>query len=212
MPRRMPALGSQFIAAAREAIALSTVAEGIRAEASYTNIKGELTLVRIEMLYEMSFLRLFASWEAFIEDSLIHMLCGFTSALYAPSFQPGVSRFKTFSDARVSVYRGRRYLLWYDAAEIQRRCARYLDNAPQETVAASNSARLDWFASIRHRIAHDSDDARTQFDVASINLAGRRFSRSRPGKLLRSDDVGAHVTFLESIGGEFERLALQIAP
>lgn len=208
----MPPLGSRFVATSGNAIALSTTAEAIRIEPSYKNIKSKLTILRVESLYEMSFLRLFASWEVFIEDSVLHMLCGFRSGLYAPRFQAAVARYATLEDARRALYGAQDYLLWYDPARIQTRCATYLLGSPQEAVAASNSARLGWFASIRHRIAHDSEDARAKFDTASMNLAGHRFPRSRPGKLLRSRDAAAGTTFLESIGTELSNLAIQIAP
>ena len=208
----MPPLGSRFGVGANEALSLSAMTEAIRANPAYRHVKRLLPIPRVEMVYELSFLRLFASWEAFIEDALLHMLCGYASPLYMPAFQPGVAREKDLGSARAAVYRGRNFKLWYDPAVVQRRCVRFLIASPQELVSASSAARLEWFAWIRHRIAHDSEDARQKFDVASMNLAGRRFPRSRPGKLLRSIDAGSNVLFLISIANELRLLAAQIAP
>jgi hypothetical protein len=210
MPR-MPPLGTRFREAVDDAVALSSVAEAIRDTPSYRYIRSQLTITRVERLYEMSYLRMFAAWEAFIEDSLLHMLCGFDSVIYTPAFAPPHRRFVDLASARRHLFGTRTYLLWYDPATIQARCSRYLTTAPVEVVVSSNAARLEWFAFIRNRIAHDAEDARNKFDVAAINLAGRRFPRSRPGKFLRSPDPTSPGLFLNSIATEFKSLALQIA-
>ncbi len=208
----MPPLATRFGAAVDDAIALSSTAEAVRSDPSYVRIKSKLTMVRIETLYEVSFLRIFASWEAFIEDSLLHMLCGFESALYRPTFKTGYVQAKSLAAARSMLFGARAFMLWYDPATIRRHSSRFLVGSPQDSVAASSSSRLEWFAFVRNRIAHDSADAQRKFDTASINLAGRRFPRSRPGKFLRFEDPKAHISFLDSIASELKALAAQIAP
>jgi hypothetical protein len=212
MPRRMPPIGSRFTRSVDEATAIFRVAEAVRATKAYPKVKSQITVPIVERLYELSFLRIFAAWENFIEDSLLHMLCGFDSVLYTPVYEHPYRRFPNISAAQAALFNGKPFVLWYDPATIQTRSAKYLTAAPQQTVAASNAARLLWFAYVRNRVAHDAEDARRKFDIASMGLSGRRYPRSRAGKLLRAADPATGTKFIESIAAEFKGLALQIAP
>ena len=208
----MPALATKLGETIDSAIGLSRTGESIRNNPVYPGIRRELTSARMELLYEMSYLRLFSAWEGFVEETLLRMLCDYRSRLYTPSFQPGITRFTDLAAARASLFRGRPYLLWYDPDDIQKRCRHYLTGSPQESVATSNKARLQWFAAIRHGIAHNAPDAMGKVDTASMALAGRRFPGSRPGKLLAAPDPSTNLRFLYSIAAEFRNLSLQIAP
>ena len=82
------------------------------------------------------------------------------------------------------------------------------------TVIGSALTDLEQFAAIRHRIAHDSIDARTKFDAASMHFVAKRFPGSRPGILLRQrlSSTQNPVSWLERICDDLESLAFQLAP
>lgn len=63
-----------------------------------------------------------------------------------------------------------------------------VDNPAKPTRVYPSLAYLEHLAAIRHRIAHDQKDARTNFDTASSAIAGRTYPGARPGKFLRDTD------------------------
>jgi hypothetical protein len=54
---------------------------------------------------------------------------------------------------------------------------------------ASNFTYLVNLANIRHRIVHDQADAKRKFEAATLQIAARTYSSSRPGKFLRDWDT-----------------------
>ena len=44
---------------------------------------------------------------------------------------------------------------------------------------------------MRHRIVHDQIDAKNKFDIATLQIAGRTYPASRPGRFLRDWDRSA---------------------
>ena len=85
---------------------------------------------------------------------------------------------------------------------------------PHEVVVASNFARLEAFNAIRNRIAHRSDFARRQFDVATVSLVGHRYPASSAGRFLRDTAASYSVPepWLRQIAAELKSLALQVCP
>lgn len=86
-----------------------------------------------------------------------------------------VSKASYLSNARSSLLSGRPGALWHDSATNCRRVGKWLVGYPVETTIRSACAWLDDLADIRHRIAHDSEDARHKFDAGAIALTGHRF-------------------------------------
>lgn len=208
----MPAIATQFIASAASAATIPVEIQSLRTAVTpaYRNV---LRPTRIDALYELAYLRAFASWEAFLEDAVLHMMCGFVSPIYAPIFPPGMRRSLTLTNARATLFGARDYLLWHNPSRIEKQAGKVLAASPIELVVKSNAARLEAFAAIRHRIAHQSDDAETKFDKASMTLIGRRLPGSRAGRLLSTNDPAyPGLTFLQSIVQELGALSLQIAP
>jgi hypothetical protein len=46
------------------------------------------------------------------------------------------------------------------------------------------------FAAVRHKIVHDQKDAKRNFNLTSVAIAGRTFPRARPRNLLRELSTG----------------------
>jgi len=214
MPRQMPALALSFRTQKDEALGLAEAAERIRVSvASSPSLRQELTLNRIHLIYEMSFLRFFALWETFLEESFLRYLCGYVNS-NGPQTLLTSGTSKNLHDAKALLFGNRQFLLWHNPKQVTDRCKSYFHRGLHDAVISSSHARLEWFSSIRHRIAHDQDDAKNKFDLACINLCGRRFSASRPGPLLREwTTVGGQRTrWLNAIGNELCDLADQITP
>jgi hypothetical protein len=211
----MPGLGSTFRAAVATAVGLAEAGEIIRAlSAPRGRVHRELPLSRLEALHEMAYLRIFVQWETFIEATFLRMMCGYESSLYAPQFVFGKNRQSTLRDAQSALFGSKDFLLWHNPRLVRDRARDWFTLAPHELVAVSNFTRLEWFAAVRHRIAHGSTDARHKLDLATIGLCGRRYSASSAGRFLRDWDtsVSPPQRWLHSIGDELGNLAVQIAP
>lgn len=173
----------------------------------------KLTLAHLELIYELAFLRLFNAWEDFLEESIIRYMCGY--AHKGGQEKPANGYFRTLDDARVALREGRDYVLWHSPKKTVKRCQKHLRCSLAETVIGSAQSKLEYFAAIRHRIAHAQSHAKSEFDRVSMILASRRYRGSRPGRLLR-DWAPVHGTsprrWLEQVATELEGLAGQIVP
>jgi hypothetical protein len=195
-------------------MALAQIGETARLEAKPGSAtRRDLHYKRIELLYEFSFLRIFLAWEAFLEQVFFRYLCGYASIHGTAVLQQGASFAPTLAHAESAVLSGKDYQLWHDAATVVARSERFFTECPLERVLRSNVARLRAFAAIRHRIAHGQADARKKFDAATMVMAGRRYSGSRPGAFLRDRDVtvAPPLRWLEVLGRELQGLAIQIS-
>lgn len=163
---------------------------------------------------ERKVVRIFVEWENFLEATFLRMMCGYESSVYIPSFAAGKKRQGTLVAAQSQLFGPRDYLLWHNPRAIQGRGQDWFVGGPHEVVTASNFTRLEWFASVRHRVAHGSEDARRKLDTATINLNGRRYRGSSAGRFLRDWDhsVSPSLRWLNSIGDELAGLAAQISP
>jgi hypothetical protein len=209
----MPFLAKGLDAEVNRALALAQAGEAARARLLGTTSSGELSLFRLRLMYEMAYLHIFVNWESFLEESFVRYLCGYRSGTGRATLVSGAYA-RDIASARGLLLRGRRFLLWHGPKTVTDRSMRYFRLGNHETVIDSNFARMEWFAAIRHYIAHKHADARQAFDDACLNLAGRRFPGSRPGAFLRADLVvsGVKTRWLAVIGTELASLARQIVP
>jgi hypothetical protein len=215
MPRQMPALGGTFGRAVDAAVAIAEAGELVRASAAAGSVaRRELRQSRLEALHEMAYLRIFIAWEAFLEATFLRMMCGYDSNTYTPAFAAGQGRQATLAHARLAMLDGRQYVLWHNPKHVRKRSAGWFIAGPHEVVIDSNLTRLEWFAAVRHRIAHGTEDTRASIDTATINLGGRRYPGSSAGRFLRDWDTSSSPPsrWLSSIGHELRNVALQIAP
>jgi hypothetical protein len=153
-----------------------------------SDIRKQLKVPQLEALYEAVYLRIFCAWESFIEDVLVRFMSGYATKTYKPTLAVNCPQHKRISSARSHLYGSKDYLLWYNPGRSADRVSKYVAASPLESVLRSQQSRLEIFAAIRHRIAHDSDDAKVKFDTAAMTLAGSRYE-GRPGKLLRAPDM-----------------------
>jgi hypothetical protein len=210
----MPPLAVALRVRVAEAIKLAEVGEVARAEAApASQTRRNLHPTRLEALYEMAYLRIFVGWEAFLEEVFLRYLCGYVSVHGCAPLMPGVTYEPTLARAEQAILAGYRFVLWHDPVKVGARARRFFHASRIETVVLSNTARLQDLAAIRHRITHAQEDARRNFDQATMAIAGRRYRGARPGAFLRDVDAGAVPPnrWLERLGKEFEGLAQQIA-
>lgn len=214
MPRSMPPLAASFQARVRDAIELAEAGEIARYESAPQSLtRRHLHAGRLEALYEMAYLRVFVSWEAFVEQAFLRYLCGYASSSGTATLVPGGSFERTLSSAEAALLGTRQYVLWHKPSTVISRCRRFFATSAIDVVVSSHTSRLENLASVRHRIAHAQADARSNFDSATMALVGRRYRGSRPGAFLRDWDLGASppVRWLETLSLELAGLAAQIA-
>ena len=215
MPRGMPPLSAGFRSEIEAALALAAAAElAMTGSPSRSALRKEWHVSRVEMLYELAYLRLFIEWEAFLEQTFYRYMCGYKSSCHNPTPTTNLGSFcASVRKAEAIILNGRSYVLWHSPKVITDRAKRWLSTCPHEVTIASYQADLEHYAAVRHRIAHGQDDAKVKFDSATMALVGRRYRGARPGRFLRDWDssVVPQVRWLESLGKALSNLAAQIA-
>lgn len=210
MPRGMPPLGTKFASTVRDATSLTAAFEVWRTQSSGdSRVRSELTPGRLELIYELAYLRTFAEWEGFLEEVSVRHLCGYTSPMYVPNLL--IARAPTLFHARRTLAGNRPYVLWHDPQAVQTRVSSHLVGSPVAQVVASSQQHLIWLAAIRHRVAHHSTDAMTKFDQATMGLTGMRVPGARAGRFLRRRHSSG-LRIFDWTMSSLENLALQIAP
>ncbi len=188
----MPRFDLVLSAQAQLAIGIARAGE-ISRLSGVTTIRKEWTAIRLEALYELAYLRVFAAWEMCLEAIFYRSLCGYASAAGQEQLIRG-AYFSNLAAAQAAVLGGFTYLLWHNPQKVIDRCHGYIRFGPgypsvQELTISSNLTRLEHLAATRHRIVHDQTDAKNKFDAATLHIAGRTYSASRPGKFLRDFDT-----------------------
>jgi hypothetical protein len=196
MPRLMPRYDLTLRGQADLANGIVTAGETVRLTGGVG--REQWTLARVELLYELAYLRFFVMWEELLECVFFRSLCGYQSragqeVLVPAACGPGFigPHFRSLSGAETVVYGGADFLLWHDPDKVIKRCKKYILSGPgagpaqQENVITSSYDRLKHFAAIRHRIAHEQEDARNKFDTATHHFVGHKYAASRPGRFLR---------------------------
>ncbi len=192
MPRRMPRFDRALLNDAQTAVAIAGAGEVAHLSGG-PSVRKQWRITRLEALYELAYLRVFAAWETYLEAIFIRSLCGYTSAAGQEQLLGG-SHFRTLAAAQAAVLGTHSYLLWHNPQKVIDRCRAYFrPGGPcvQESTIASNLTRLEHFSHTRHRIVHDQADAKKKFDAATQHFAGRTYPSSRPGKFLRDYDASS---------------------
>ena len=211
--RRLPRLDQSLRSHVAAAVAIPRAGEIARQALPVRSVAWrELHIPRLELLYELAFLRVFVEWELFLAQALLRLMCGYSASSGIATLRAGVRFSATLQAAQVSLLGKRQYLLWHNPVKTIARANARFSNSSFQTVIGSNTSRLESFAAIRHRIAHGQTDARANFDVATMQLVHRRYPGSRAGRFLRDWDTTStpNVRWLESIGDELSSLAAQI--
>jgi hypothetical protein len=207
----MPNLAQDFATSAIGAMDFARGIESARARLAVAEARRYLPLAQLELAYELAFLRMFTAWEDFIEQSLLRYMCGY-AARHGQEQPVGGRYCSTLSAAKAALYGNQQYLLGHNPGKIIARVAQHLRQSRHEIVIASIHGRMEHFAAIRHRIAHAQ--ASTDFDTATMALAGKRYRGSRPGRFLRdwAPHAPAPSRWIDMIAVEFKGLAFQIVP
>jgi hypothetical protein len=214
MPRRMPGLAAEFASHVAEAVRLAEIGEVARAEsAPKSRTRESLHYRRLELLYELAYLRIFVSWELFLEQAFFRYLCGYISLAGSGVLLPGRVFSSNLAAAELAILGANQYFLWHNPTRVVNRARQFFTQSPVQDVVASNQSRLEGLAHIRHRITHAQTDARNKFDIATMAIAGRRYPGSRPGAFLRDFDGSATTPtrWVQTLGKELQALAAQIA-
>lgn len=210
MPRRMPRFDRVLSDQAQVAIGIVKAGEVAHISGGLS-IRKHWNVSRLEALHELAYLRVFAAWEVCLESVFYRSLCGYASR--AGQETVGGGYFRTLAHAESAVLKARPFVLWHDPQKVVDRCRAFIVSGlrVQEITIASNLARLEYFAFTRHRIVHDQTDAKRKFDSATIQLTGRTYPGSRPGRFLRDwSTTSPRQRWLDLIIGELISLAGQI--
>jgi|CXWL01.1.fsa_nt_gi hypothetical protein len=214
MKRRMPPIAARFRSRVAEAVKLAEIGEVAKQEASAgSQTRRNLHHARLELLYELAYLRIFISWESMLEECFLRYLCGYQSVVGVAVLPPGAAFQPTLGAAEAAVLGKSSFKLWHNPVHVVDRAQRFFSSSPIETVLLSNLSRLEELAAVRHRIAHSHADARQKFDSATISLAGRRYRGGRAGAFLRDTDVATLPPrrWVQQLGHELQGLAAQIS-
>ena len=185
----LPNIGAKCVARVNEILSIAATTEGLwLAAPPASEVKKNLKVAQLEALYEATYLRIFATFESFVEDALSHYMAGYATPHYSPHPAPNKGLHATIASARAELYHGKRYLLWHDMSRDVKRAQDHLSGCPVETAITANLTRLESYAAVRHHIAHNSADSRRQFESAALSLTGSAHD-GKPGKMLRSEDI-----------------------
>ena len=209
----MPPFAVEVRRRVSESLALAKAANVTLTESHrYASLRSHWHVTRVEILYEIAYLRLFVQWELYLEAALVRYLCGYRTAAGVAASVTGAKLFSSIAAAEQALLAGKTYLLWHNPKGVVARARKYLLNSMYEQVLASNEARLMHFADLRHRITHGQKNARMKFDIATMAIAGRRYRGARPGRFLRDWDLTTTPPrrWLDVVGDEISLLAKQI--
>ena len=185
-------LAAKFGTAIEETLSLAANTESLwLTSPPAAEVRQKLKSRQIEALYEAVYLRMFAYWEAFLEDLSMRWLAGYRSASYVPV--PNGGRLcRTLGDSftQLATEGGqvKDYLLWHNPQAVQRRLHRCLVGSPLEVLVAANTDEFSSLAAIRHNIAHRTPDTSAKYRSAAQRLTGVSYSGS-PGHMLRASDI-----------------------
>lgn len=139
--------------------------------------------IQLEMIVEMAYLRIFVSWESFLEESFIRYAIGAISPSgNAPNtlIHP-----QNIGHALDLVIAGRDYISWNSASEIIQRSALYFqDGEPYRSALEPAITDLDEMNIIRNRIAHKSAKSKSKFNSFIRRKFGHSVRGMTPGRLL----------------------------
>jgi len=139
--------------------------------------------IQVEIIVEMAFLRIFVTWEHFLEESFIRYAVGAASPSgYAPNtlIHP-----QNIGHALELILSGRNYVPWNSASEVTRRSALYFEGGePYRRALDPAAAELDEMNTIRNRITHKSVNSKNNFKAFIRTKFGHGIRGMTPGRFL----------------------------
>ncbi|HDR9796678.1 TPA: hypothetical protein QDC59_000211 [Burkholderia cenocepacia] len=189
MPRKLDPICDSFSADVTKALELSSAAELVRIAApAGSQGRRQFNYNKLEAIYELTYLRIFALWERFLEDTFHRLLCGYTTGGNVIVMAPNQNRALTLAAAGQQVLNGRQYVLWHNPDVVINRSKAFFISAPHEFVTSSALASIKQLADLRHHIAHATPDTLQKYHQATMTLAGARY-RNSVGRFLRTMTV-----------------------
>jgi len=146
---------------------------------------------QIEAVAEAAFLRMFMSWEGFLEESFLRYLIGAKAPCgYCPRRLVSVTKIET-ARSLVCANRTVGYVRWNVAAEVRNRAKTYfIDGEPYWGALASTTSEINEMNIVRNRITHDSHIAQERFGELITDAYGYRIKGMTPGRFLLSPMKG----------------------
>lgn len=142
-----------------------------------------LTKPKQYSVVELSFLRLYTSWEEFIEQAFVRYMCGATTSTgYSPKryVQP-----LNLRHAFNICTQGRAYADWMRLDEVIQKSKLYFeDGEPFKNALGSAATALDEMKTIRNRITHGSEHSNKEFRQVVMNRIGVSQKNMVPGRFL----------------------------
>src|SRR5688572_18267814 len=128
MPRSLPGLAPEFGQRAADALLLAEAGEVAKLEAARkSRSRTLLHFTRLESLHELAYLKVFVSWEAFLEQTFIRLLAGYESNAGQEPLKPGERYRRTLAAAELDVLSGGQFALWHNPAKVIGRYRRFFD-------------------------------------------------------------------------------------
>ncbi len=181
-----------------------------------------------EQVVELAFMAIVASWEEFLEDSLVRYVAGAkTASNYRPTPKFGLASNITHAYQIVSQNanydRQRDYLKVTDPNWV-RNSASFIFSAHTYTFLQTKTDLIRHASAIRNRVVHNSEKCRTDFKATALYFLqpanGKLSQGYGPGKLLLSSvqrhfgqrAVQQGLTHFEAYLQMYDSLAAQIVP
>lgn len=164
-------------------------------------------------IVELSFMRLFLTWEGFIEEAFILYLLGKESP---NGYKPSRHALPTSRQHAIDLLASdARHTDWTAAARIVSRADRFFVNGgPFVAVIRPQSNLLDNMKTIRNALSHDSEEAFGKFQTLVRNELSFFPKGMVPGTFLATTKphVSPPVTFLQFYADAFRSMAESIVP
>ena len=132
----MPNMARVFATSSSGAVDFARGIESVRTHLAVTEARRLLPIARLELTYELAYLRMFTAWEDFLEQSLLRYMCGY-AARHGQEQPVGGHYCSTLSTAKTTLYGTQQYMLWHNPNRIIARAALHLQQSRHETVIAS---------------------------------------------------------------------------
>src|SRR5690242_19174733 len=129
MPRPMPRFDLTLQAQARLATGIVAAGETMRKAGGQLG-RSEWTLLRVEALYELAYLRLFAGWEWCLESIFFRSLCGYASRAGQEVPVAAGGYYSSIAVAETAVLGGAQFLLWHNPQRVVTRCQAHIRSGP----------------------------------------------------------------------------------
>lgn len=187
MAKSLPDITDRFVKATSQSLEVAAATEALWLTAPpASEIRQKLKVPQLEALYESVYLRMFSAWENALEELVVYFMAGYESQSYKPVAASG-KLFPTVKSARAALYGSRDFLLWHNPRQVAERVENVLAGCPVESVVKSSKLEIGRYAAIRHRVAHDSADAKEKFAAAAKAIT--KSSPASAGRMLRAADA-----------------------